>query len=136
MNKIEVKGGCTLRKSFISASLYGFITIIVIVVVCSFILALLIRFTALSEIAYTYITIGIGVIALFLGGLIAGIKGKTNGLLIGACTGMTFTLLTFLVQYLGYDLLFSLKQSMFHLLYVVIAICGSIVGVNLVQAKQ
>ena len=79
---------------------------------------------------------GIGLISLFIGGLIAGIKGKSKGWMIGAAIGIGFTLFVFLVQYLGYKQGFTLEQSLYHLGYLLAAIVGGVFGVNSVANEN
>ena len=47
-------------------------------------IALSLRFTAISEFTLSYISLTIGLITLFIGGIIAGVKGKENGWIVGA----------------------------------------------------
>lgn len=119
-----------MKSSYFSAALYGWIAILLLIVLSSAIFALLIRFTTISEMVLSYATLFVGFITLFIGGMIAGMKGKANGWFIGALTGMGFTLLTFLIQYLGYNEIFTSKQLIYHLTYILVAIFGSIIGVN------
>ncbi|MFS0751329.1 TIGR04086 family membrane protein [Oceanobacillus sp. 1P07AA] len=114
-----------------TALLYGWVALFGILIISSLILALLLNFTEFSESALSLVTLIIGILALFIGGLIAGLKGKTKGWMIGAMIGVGFTLLIFLVQYLGYQQGFTLKQSAYHSLYLAVALLGGIIGVNL-----
>lgn len=125
-----------METSFFRAILFGWLTIIVLTLIAATALAMIIRFSSIAEITITYSAIIITCIILFVGGLFAGMKGKTNGLWIGLLTGFGFTLLTFLIQFLGYNALFSLKQILFHLLYLLAAMVGGILGVNFIQVKQ
>lgn len=125
-----------MQRSFFTAVLYGWLAIIITLLITSFILALIIRFSSISEVTVTYISLIVGFFTLLLGGIIAGIKGKENGLLIGLFTGLGFTCITFFVQYLGYDDVFSVKQLMYHLGYIFSAILGSIIGVNFVSVNR
>lgn len=106
---------------------------IIFMIMSSFIVALLVRYTHFTESLYSYITVAIGLLALFFGGFIAGIKRKANGLFVGICTGVLFTIIVFLIQFLGYDTSFTIKQSLYHLLYMIAAIVGSVIGVNSVR---
>lgn len=114
-----------------TALLYGWVALFGILIISSFILALLLNFTEFSESTLSLVTLIIGILALFIGGLIAGLKGKNKGWLIGTMIGVGFTLLIFLVQYLGYQQGFSLKQTAYHSLYLGVALLGGIIGVNL-----
>lgn len=125
-----------MRTSFFRAVLCGWMTILLALLIASAFLALIIRFSKVGETALATMGLIVAIIALFLGGLFAGIKGGARGIVLGILTGGGFTLLTFLIQYLGYDELFSFKQLLFHFAYIVSAIIGSILGVNIVQEKH
>lgn len=118
-----------MTKQF-TAVVYGFVMVLGLILITSIILALLLRFTSFNDPLLSWITLGIGLISLFIGGLVAGAKGKAKGWIIGGVTGLGFTLFTFLVQYLGYQQGFSLEQSIHHLAYISAAVLGGIVGVN------
>lgn len=118
------------------ALLYGWIIVLALILGSSLVLALLVRFTSFNEPTLTWVTLGIGLISLFIGGLIAGIKGKSKGWMIGAAIGIGFTLFVFLVQYLGYKQGFTLEQSLYHLGYLLAAIVGGVFGVNSVANEN
>ncbi|MDY0396850.1 TIGR04086 family membrane protein [Virgibacillus halophilus] len=83
-----------MRQQFIGL-LYGWIVILGMVLTTSFILALLLRFSSFNDPALSWVTLVIGLITLFIGGIIAGVKAKKKGWVIGAVTGAGFTLFTF-----------------------------------------
>ncbi|SET82605.1 putative membrane protein, TIGR04086 family [Oceanobacillus limi] len=122
-------------KQFV-ALMYGWIVILGLILISSFSLALLLRFSSFNEPALSWVTLVIGLISLFLGGLIAGMKGKAKGWLIGLIVGLGFTIFTFLVQYLGYQQSFSVEQSIHHLFYTAAALFGGIIGVNSVSDEN
>lgn len=130
------EGGVPLKSSYFSAALYGWIVILLLILISSVIFALLIRFTSISEMYFSYATLLVGLITLFIGGMIAGMKAKSNGWFIGAITGVGFTFMTFLIQYLGYNEMFTSKQFIYHLTYILVAIFGSIIGVNVSQENR
>src|SRR5690625_1987445 len=139
MNKYNFKEGgliLKMKNSHLIAIVYGWITILVLILLTSMLLSLFVRFTAMSEFTFSYITLTIGLITLFIGGIVAGLKGKEKGWIIGALTGGGFTLLTFLVQYLGFNEVFSMQQTIYHITYILAAIVGSIVGVNLLVPNK
>lgn len=78
-----------------------------------------------------YIITALSFIGLFGGGFLSGGKRKQKGWLIGGVTGLIYTLVVFLFQYLGYDRLFSIEQVIYHTCYTLIAMMGGILGVNL-----
>ncbi|AIF43322.1 TIGR04086 family membrane protein [Virgibacillus sp. SK37] len=119
----------------LTAVVYGLVMVLGLILITSIFLALLLRFTSFNDPILSWVTLGIGLISLFIGGLVAGAKGKAKGWIIGGVTGFGFTLFTFLVQYLGYQQGFSLEQSIHHLAYISAAVLGGIVGVNTLGTK-
>ncbi|WP_102345437.1 TIGR04086 family membrane protein [Bacillus sp. Marseille-P3661] len=117
-------------KNSFMAMLYGVITIFIIVLSTSIMLSLLLRFTSIQETALTWPIMALSFLALFIGGFVSGGKGKQKGWLIGAGTGLLFSLLVFLVQFLGYQASFSIQQLLYHSSYILVAIIGGVLGVN------
>lgn len=122
-------------KNYGSAVLFGIIAIFVMLIVSSFIFSLILRFTSTQESSLGVITTAITFITLFAGGFIAGGKGKEKGWLIGGLTGIGYTLIIFLFQYLGYDSLFSMEQVIYHVCFILTAMMGGILGVNMSTPK-
>lgn len=118
------------------ALMYGWIVVFGLVLLSSVILALFLRLTSFNEATLSWVTLCVGLITLFIGGFIAGLKGQTKGWIIGATVGIGFTIFTFCVQYLGYKQTFTLNQSLHHLAYILAALVGGIVGVNLIVPKN
>ncbi|OZU89847.1 TIGR04086 family membrane protein [Virgibacillus indicus] len=118
------------RNQFI-ALLYGWIVVLGLILIASVVLAFLLRFTTFNESTLTWVALVIGLISLFIGGSVAGAKGKAKGWIIGGVTGLGFTLFTFLVQYLGYQQGFSLEQSIHHAGFILAALFGGVIGVNM-----
>lgn len=123
------------RGIFISM-IYGLITILVIILSVSFIFSLLLRFTSLSESSFSWLIIVFTFIALMVGGFVSGGKSKQKGWLVGAGTGLLYSLLIFLVQFLGYNAMFSMQQYLFHGGFILAAIIGGIFGVNVVRNSR
>ncbi len=118
------------------AVLYGLGIIFSLAIIGSLVFSLLLRFTAIQENSLQYIVTTISFIALFVGGFITGGKGKQKGWLLGGVTGGTYTLLVLLFQYLGYDSLFSMEQMVYHVCYIITAMMGGILGVNMTSGKN
>ncbi len=114
-----------------SAVLYGVISIFILAVISSLVFSLLLRFTSLTESSLTYPIMAASFISLFIGGFISGGRGRRQGWLLGGGTGLLYTLLVFLFQYLGHDALFSLKQLIYHVCFTLTAMMGAILGVNM-----
>lgn len=125
-----------MQKQQFIALLYGWIVILGLVLLTSFLLALLLRFTAMNETILSWVTLAVGLISLFIGGIVAGVKSKQKGWIIGCMTGLGFTLFTFLVQYLGYKNGFTLEQTFHHMGYVLAALIGGVFGVNMVSGEN
>ncbi|QDP40720.1 TIGR04086 family membrane protein [Radiobacillus deserti] len=118
-------------KPRIVSILYGWVTIFAVMLAASLILSLLLRFSSLGESTLSWTTLIVSIIALFAGGLMAGAKGKEKGWLLGGITGIGFTLFILLYQYLGYGTGFSLEQTFHHTGFLVSALFGGILGVNI-----
>ncbi len=90
----------------------------------------------MNESVLFWVTLIVGLLSLFMGGLVAGMKGKERGWLIGGLTGVGFTLFVVLVQYLGYQQGLSLEQALYHLGYILAALTGGVIGVNLTNSSS
>lgn len=113
----------------------GTIAIFLILIVASLIFSFILRFTSAQESSFQVVTTVITFIALFIGGFVTGGKGKEKGWLIGALTGIFYTIIIFLFNYLGHDQLFSGKQIIYHICFIVTAMMGGILGVNMTGSK-
>lgn len=120
-----------MNRTSLMAIVYGWITALIMIFIASSIVALIIKFTNISEVTLGFITLAIGLITLFIGGIVAGLKAKEKGWLIGLIIGLGFALLTFIVQYLGVNVTFTIQQVVYHSTYTLAAIIGGIFGVNL-----
>jgi putative membrane protein (TIGR04086 family) len=118
-------------KNLGSAVLYGTLTIFILAIVSSLIFAFLLRFTALQESSVRYIITVISFISIFMGGFISGGKGKQKGWLVGGLTGIIYSAIVFFYHFLGLDSLFSFEQIIYHICYILIAMMGGILGVNM-----
>lgn len=124
------------RTDYFLSVIIGTIFIFVLAIVLSFVISLLLQFSTVKEASLHVIVTVISFISLFIGGLIAGRKGKEKGWLLGASTGVCYTLIIFLIQFLGYDEVFTYEQIIFHTGYIIVAICGGIVGVNMLKGNH
>jgi putative membrane protein (TIGR04086 family) len=111
--------------------LYGLIFIFAFAVISSLIFAFILRFTSAREDSLQYVITALSFIGLFGGGFLSGGKRKEKGWLIGGITGLIYSFVVFLFQYLGYDRLFSAEQVIYHTCYTLIAMMGGILGVNI-----
>jgi putative membrane protein (TIGR04086 family) len=118
------------------AVLYGVIAIFLLAVVSSFIFSLLLKFTSVQESSLQYVMTSISFLSIFIGGFISGGNGKQKGWLIGGGTGLIYSVIIFLFQFLGYDSLFTFEQIIYHICYILTAMMGGILGVNLAGGTQ
>ncbi len=124
-----------ILKTLISV-LYGWIGVVVVLFIASIVLTLLLRFTSLGESTLELATLFISFIALFTGGLIAGLKAKHKGILVGSITSLLFTFIVFCYRFLGLHLGFSVVELVNHIAYLLLAIIGAIIGVNLSPKEE
>lgn len=120
-----------MRNKQVTGVLYGWVFIFILMLITSMILALVLHLTNFNEATLSWLTFPLGLFLLFIGGFIAGIKSQQKGWMTGIIVGLGFTILIFLVQYLGYKHSFSLQQILHHLGFVFSCVIGSIFGVNI-----
>ncbi|MEH7417156.1 TIGR04086 family membrane protein [Neobacillus drentensis] len=111
--------------------MYGLVFILAFAFFCSLIFAFILRFTSAQEGSLQYVITALSFIGLFGGGFLSGGKRKEKGWLIGGLTGIIYSFVVFLFQYLGYDRLFDAEQVIYHTCYTLIAMMGGILGVNI-----
>lgn len=124
-----------MKKQLI-ALMYGWVFVLGFIIVASFILALILQFADMSGWMLSWVAFGVGLLSLFIGGMVTGIKGKSKGWVFGGITGAGFTLFVFLVQYLGYQNGFSFEQLLHHSGYIIAAVFGGMIGVNMFQNTE
>ncbi|MCX8002242.1 MAG: TIGR04086 family membrane protein, partial [Anoxybacillus mongoliensis] len=120
----------------IRAIFHGVITIFISAILCSFIFALLLKLTSYDETSLQWVMHVLAFLSLFFGGFIAGGKGKTRGWMLGGATGIIFTTIIFLFQFLGMDRTFSIEQWGYHAGFLVTAIIGGMIGVNVATSRS
>ncbi|GAA0354846.1 TIGR04086 family membrane protein [Bacillus horti] len=120
-----------MPNSYVRPIITGVSTIIVVLLSISLCLSLLLHFTSLKESSIEILLLPISLLTLFIGGLISGYKSGTKGWYVGALTGLAFILLSWILSFLGFDLSFSLKAVLIYLFYLLLAMLGGIIGVNL-----
>ncbi|MCM3762670.1 TIGR04086 family membrane protein [Alkalihalobacillus oceani] len=119
------------NRGFMPAVLFGLSTVLIIALSFSLVISLFLSFTSFTERSVEWLITSVAFLAMFLGGAISGAKSHRRGWLAGAATAFVFSLLTFLVQYLGYDSSFTKEQYLYHGGYLLVAAFGGMIGVNL-----
>lgn len=115
---------------------YGWATILVMMLICSLVLALFLRFTDMTSGTLQWLTLVLGIITLFVGGFVSGAKGKERGWMLGLITGVGFVLIVLLFQYLGYQKGMSTTQMIYQGGYTLAAVLGGVLGVNMVGERK
>ncbi len=72
----------------------------------------------------------IPIISLFIGGFLLGKKSSKKGWLEGIKFGAIFLVFLFLLNYLGFQHSFEIKDLIFYLIIMISAIFGSMIGIN------
>ncbi|MGJ7920583.1 TIGR04086 family membrane protein [Neobacillus sp. LXY-4] len=123
-------------KQFGISVAHGLIAIFLLEIVGSLIFSLILRFSSVQESSLQVVLTAASFISLFAGGFISGGKGKEKGWMLGGVTGLLYSLVIFLFQYLGYDRLFNGEQLIYHTCFMLIAMMGGILGVNLTSKSR
>ncbi|GGJ67139.1 putative membrane protein (TIGR04086 family) [Anoxybacillus voinovskiensis] len=121
---------------FGKAVAYGVVTIFLLASIVSMLLSLLLKWTDVQESSLTFVIFACSLLSVFIGGVVAGGKGKERGWLIGGATGVCFTFIIFLFQFLGMEKTFSAQQWLYHLGFLAVAMIGGIMGVNFSSSRQ
>jgi putative membrane protein (TIGR04086 family) len=131
------RGRMTIESKNMGVSiLYGVVVIFLVAVISSLIFSLILQFTSTREASLQFIVTAVSFISLFIGGFVSGGKGKAKGWLLGGGTGLLYSLVIFLFQYLGKDSLFSMEQVIYHTCYMLVAMMGGILGVNMTTSRK
>ncbi len=118
-------------KQRLTAVVYGWLSILILLLITSMTLALFLRFTSLTNPLLNQIAVVAMFLILFISGFISGIKAKQKGLIVGLMLSLSYSFLVYVFHYLGYSQHFSLMQNLYHLGFLIITIIGAVFGVNL-----
>lgn len=118
-------------KKLSSAIGFGIITLLILASITSMIMALLLKFTNINEGTLVIIIFIIALLSMLMSGFIAGKKSQGKGWLVGFTTGLTFAILVFLVNYLGFSQTLSNSQLLYQLALMGASTLGGIFGVNM-----
>jgi putative membrane protein (TIGR04086 family) len=116
--------------------MYGVVSIFLVAVLSSLLFSLILRFTATGEASLQFAVTAVSFISLFVGGFISGGKGKAKGWMLGGATGLLYSIIIFLFQYLGHNSLFNAEQLIYHTCYMLVAMMGGILGVNMTTSRN
>ncbi|MBS4208984.1 TIGR04086 family membrane protein [Bacillus sp. FJAT-50079] len=122
-------------KKFGVSIIYGVTTILLLAAITSLIFSLILHFTNTQEQSIRLLITIISYFAVFVGGFICGGKAKQKGWMIGGATGIIYSFIVFMYEYLGHGLFFTLEQTIFHTCYILTAMMGGVLGVNILSQK-
>lgn len=94
-------------------------------------MALLLKFTDMNEGTLAVTIFILALLSMLISGFTAGKKAQGKGWLVGFSTGLTFTILVFLVNYLGFSQTLSNSQLLYQLALMGASTLGGIFGVNM-----
>ncbi|MBM7554644.1 TIGR04086 family membrane protein [Thalassobacillus pellis] len=120
-----------MNKDIWKALGYGLAIILILMLSSSFVLALLLRFTAIDANLLNWMSLILALLILFTGGATAGHRGQEKGWMYGLMTGGAFLVFIVLYQYLGLDKTVSLGQLPYLTGMVAAALIGGMLGVNI-----
>lgn len=118
-------------KKLSTAIGFGIITLLILASITSMIMALLLKFTNINE---GTLTVTIFYTRSFIYAYVwiyCRQKAQGKGWLVGLTTGLTFTILVFLVNYLGFSQTLSNSQLLYQLALMGASTLGGIFGVNM-----
>lgn len=112
---------------------FGVITILILASITSMTIALLLKFTNINEGTLAITIFVFALLSMLISGFVAGKKAQGKGWLVGFTTGLTFTILVFLVNYLGFSHSLSNSQLLYQLALMGSSTLGGIFGVNMTK---
>ncbi|MFX3624534.1 MAG: TIGR04086 family membrane protein [Ectobacillus sp.] len=118
-------------KKLSTAVLFGLGTILLLASFTSFLMALLAKVTDIKDSTLFIMISVLAVVSMLASGFVSGLKAKMKGWLAGGFTGLLFSLIVFLVNYLGYSEALSKENMLYHLGLIAASTVGGIFGVNM-----
>jgi putative membrane protein (TIGR04086 family) len=109
----------------------GLVAIVSILFLASLILTLILHFTSVKEASVEWFLLPITLLTLFIGGGIAGYRSGSRGWYFGGLTGLSFLVFAWLISFLGFNSVFTYTNLMLYFSYLLLAIVGGVVGVNM-----
>lgn len=120
----------SFRRGWRNPWFAGQLLIWIIVVMLSFIVALLLRYTSMGSTTLPAITFFINAVGLLCGGYMAGKRAGQRGWFFGGMQGIIYTLILGLISFLAFDLQMQTSILLFMLSAFGLGALGGIFGVN------
>ena len=112
------------------AVLFGLGTLLALAALTSLIVAMLLKMTELDEANLAITIMILAIISMIIAGFISGLKAKARGWFAGGTTGVAYSILVFLFNYLGHSQGLSNENMLYHLGLIAASMIGGIFGVN------
>ena len=108
----------------------SFMYIIGFTLILTFIITLLSYFNIISDKAASIVKIIIPIISMLIGGFYIGKRSNKKGFLEGSKSGIIFSIIIIVFNYLAFDYSFKFKYLLFYLILIISSILGSMIGIN------
>jgi putative membrane protein (TIGR04086 family) len=112
------------------AVLFGLGTLLALAALTSLIIAMLLKMTELDEANLAITIMILAIISMIIAGFISGLKAKVRGWFAGGATGVAYSVLVFLFNYLGHSQGLSSENMLYQLGLIASSMIGGIFGVN------
>jgi putative membrane protein (TIGR04086 family) len=109
----------------------GLVYILIIVLLGTLVTSLLLSMSGIQESSLPYFAYPLHVIALLIGGWIAGRRAKEKGWYYGGMSGLIYAVLLLLISFLGLDQSLGMDSLMILLVSFASSALGGILGVNM-----
>lgn len=119
-----------MKNALANPIIAGLSYMIAIVLIGSFLTALLLQYTSLSEAKIPIFTYGVNLIGLLIGGFISGRRASERGWFYGGISGFLYGCILLLVAFLAFDAEFTSKSFVSLIGAFSSAAIGGIFGVN------
>ncbi|MFD3449382.1 TIGR04086 family membrane protein [Microbacteriaceae bacterium 4G12] len=122
-------------KKITVAVLFGLGTLLLLASLTSLCMALLLKITKINESSLVITIFVFALISMLVAGFVSGVKAKVKGWLVGGTTGVAYSFLVFLVNYLGYSQSLSSENMLYHAGLIATSMIGGIFGVNVAKKE-
>lgn len=113
-----------------SPLLAGLLTVWLLVLIGSFVTALVLNYTNVQEQHFNYFSYTINSLALLVGGWISGRRSERKGWYYGGLTGLLYAVIVFFIGLLAFDTPIDWNNLILFIGAVLVAAVGGMIGVN------
>lgn len=110
--------------------------IIIPTIVSSFLISCMYNINWINSNIYSYLKLFLPIICLLIGGIYLGKHSKENGWLEGLKLGSGIVLFLFILSYLAFDIGFTLKSTIYYVIFLFTTTLGSMIGIRNVESTK